>query len=177
MKTGREQVRGMYFFLPRFFISRETDGKIRKRLPAERRAADNFPEIESLGIIIRKKQSLYSRLQGKFNTKYQNCRDMSLERSAERDENYFYTEYGFQDSKTKRLTPRSITNETIFHLFGSRFIEYIGSSPFHRGGKFRDRKIFPPYPRYVVISNAILLAREPSFPRSSRKGSRQRVST
>lgn len=55
---------------------------------------------------------------------------MSLERSAERDENYFYTEYGFQDSKTKRLTPRSITNETIFHLFGSRFIEYIGSSPF-----------------------------------------------
>lgn len=82
MKTGREQVRGMYFFLPRFFISRETDGKIRKRLPAERRAADNFPEIESLGIIIRKKQSLYSRLQGKFNTKYQNCRDISLERSA-----------------------------------------------------------------------------------------------
>lgn len=123
----------MYFFLPRFFISRETDGKIRKRLPAERRAADNFPEIESLGIIIRKKQSLYSRLQGKFNTKYQNCRDMSLERSAERDENYFYTEYGFQDSKTKRLTPRSITNETIFHLFGSRFIEYIGSSPFPQG--------------------------------------------
>lgn len=44
------EVRRIYFFLGRFFISRE---KLKKDC---RETTDNFPEIESLGIIIRKKQ-------------------------------------------------------------------------------------------------------------------------
>lgn len=49
-ELGREQVCRIYFFLGRFFISRE---KLKKDC---RETTDNFPEIESLGIIIRKKQ-------------------------------------------------------------------------------------------------------------------------
>lgn len=62
----------------------------------------------------------------------------------------------------------------IFHLFGSRFEEYIGSSsiPFLGGGKFHDRNLFTVFSLRCIQRHS---SREGAIPRSEERKQATRI--